>query len=106
MVWTCTHIPTIISTGVYKDDTIETYSCKYCNSEQEFYENGRTADYSFTIGQYKLYFCPPSHTFQILPAKSRMGDKPKPYLQLGYLPLNLTPKTCTEDRIKLLILFS
>jgi hypothetical protein len=89
------------------------YDCKPCNSRQCFKPNGKCTHWQFTVGHYSLCFNPATQNFRILRLDPRIDkslqdlkDSMKPLLQLDYLPHNLTPKTVTEARIKVLILFS
>ncbi len=106
LVWAFTHIPTIISTGPYAKDTVETFKCARCNSEQDFTEEGQPLSYYFYVGTYKLCFYSHNQTFQIKHyPQGRMGAS-SVVLELNHWPHNLTPKTVTVERIKTLILFS
>ena len=106
MTWTCTHLPTIISTGPYKDDTIETYLCTKCSSEQDFSETGQSLSYYFMVGTYKLCFYPHNQTFKVKHyPQGRLGGHTV-VMEMNYLPHNLTPSTTTVERVKTLITFS
>jgi len=107
MVWLCSHIPTRISTGPYKELTVETYRCKRCESSQDFdASTDKTLGYSFDIGAYRLDFHPHNQTFEIYHyPRGRMAEQIH-VLRLTYLPHNLTPQTVTVKRIKTLVLFS
>lgn len=102
MEWRCTHLPTKISTGPYKDEESYEYECKRCRSTQYFNPSGRPQHYLFWVGPYKLYFIPYTYehpVFQL--CNGNLG----PIFELNFLP-NLTPQNCSEERIKILILFS
>jgi hypothetical protein len=84
------------------------FECIPCQSQQAFLSNGQCTYWLFRVGYYSLNFDPFTQKFKIirLPSLKDPGLLAQTILQLDYLPHNLTPKTCTEERIKTLILFS
>ena len=65
--------------------------------------DGRPVDWSFVVSNYMLYFWP-GHNFTIFQLENeRIG---KPILTTKSVPVKMTPQNTTEERIKLLILFS
>ena len=74
-----------------------------CDSTQYYEEDGKAMHYSFRVNKkYELHFIPRLNKFQISDCK-----KPNSiYLTLDFIPHNLTPQNCTEERIKTMILFS
>lgn len=106
ITWSCTHVPTRISTGPYKDKVVETYWCARCKSSQDFTEGGQPLDYYFMVGPYKLCFYPLTQHFEIHHCTNGRKAPATLVAQIKQLPTHLTPQNMDENRVKCLIVFS
>lgn len=106
LTWSCTHIPTKISTGPYKDIVVETYWCNHCKSEQNLSEDGQELDYNFMVGPYKLCFYPLTKSFEIHHCPNGRKAATTPVAKIKELPTHLKPDDMTEERVKCIITFS
>lgn len=82
--------------------TVYSFLCQRCNSEQLFDTNARLLESNFKVGEYTLDF----HHYGDRTHKFQVSKDAKIVFQLEFIPHNITPKNTTEDRIKILILFS
>jgi hypothetical protein len=79
------------------------YMCQPCQSQQNVsIQDDKVTYYNFQVGQYKVCFCPPYNSFYLQIIQPGYWDI---ILELNILP-NWTPQNTTEERIKLLLLFS
>lgn len=82
--------------------------CQFCDSEESFYENGDTREWSFMVGRnYCIHYWPESKALKIVLYNAH-GRPQKYVLEVTLMkdPDYMTPTTMTEERIKTLILFS
>lgn len=94
----------------YLDSPItHTYWCQACQSCQILETNGRIVEWSFIVAnKYSLYFIPGDHFSIYLMPTLRDGPTfwETPLLKTKSVPFKMTPQNTTEERIRLLILFS
>lgn len=82
------------------------FHCVICDSTQQYLPNGQYGIYRFCVNKkYQLSFIPAYSEFYITQITPQYGNN-LIVLKLNFLPTNLTPQNTTEERIKLLILFS
>jgi hypothetical protein len=82
------------------------FICKSCHCQQSFDLDERLLDYDIFFPPYELNFDPAIPSFEI-----KYYPKPGSYvyeklLKINQIPKNLTPKTVTVEKIKLLLVFS
>lgn len=94
-----------------KNESLYSYQCVRCNSEQLYTKDGAPATYNFKIaGTFELRFLPgEDKPFKVYALSHvHLDGTPftgKPVLELDFMP-QLTPQNCSLERIKTLILFS
>lgn len=104
--WEDWHPPDVGPNGYAGEHTL-IYQCVPCKSQQDFQENGERRYYNFRVGLYWLRFHPNSDWRPFTIGKDPPDDigNTETIMELNFLP-QLTPQNTTEERIKLILLFS
>lgn len=88
----------------YAGDPTIIYKCVPCKSQQD-YQQGKLHRIIFRVGQYWLHFLPKYNHFDLGRDPPNDPCNTETILVFKFLP-PLTPQNTTEERIKLLLLFS
>jgi hypothetical protein len=82
------------------------YWCQICQSNQIYNAKAKSTGWDFIVqgGKYKIYFWPTVPRCAIYSMQGQ--DVDKWLISLKFIPFNLTPKNTTEEKIKMIILFS
>jgi hypothetical protein len=78
-----------------------TYRCEYCRVEINFYHRtGQITDYTIITDKYRAEFLLTDNVFCLMD-----HDRQKIILELGFIPINITPQNIS-DKLKMYLTFS
>ena len=96
----------ILGQPMYDKQSFKTVSltkrCPRCSVSQTFTPEGKLLRYSFYVNPYLLVFDMTNGQFTV----REQAVYSNILLTCNYIPINMTPKNTTAEKVKLLILFS